>query len=67
LPLNREFGNANSHNGVASDAEVREAVRLAQIDHFIEHIPGGYEAQVGERKDRSAVRYPGSRSMMPLP
>ena len=33
----------------ASDAEVREAARLAQIDHFIEHIPGGYEAQVGER------------------
>ncbi|MCI0736034.1 MAG: ABC transporter ATP-binding protein/permease [Beijerinckiaceae bacterium] len=33
----------------ASDAEVREAARLARIDHFIEHIPGGYEAQVGER------------------
>jgi ABC-type transport system involved in Fe-S cluster assembly fused permease/ATPase subunit len=33
----------------ASDAEVREAARLARIDHFIEHIPAGYEAQVGER------------------
>jgi ATP-binding cassette, subfamily B, heavy metal transporter len=33
----------------ATDAEVREAARLARIDHFIEHIPGGYEAQVGER------------------
>jgi ATP-binding cassette, subfamily B, heavy metal transporter len=33
----------------ASDAEVHEAARLARIDHFIEHIPGGYEAQVGER------------------
>ncbi|MGO9233733.1 MAG: ABCB family ABC transporter ATP-binding protein/permease [Methylocella sp.] len=33
----------------ASDAEVREAARLARIDHFIEQIPGGYEAQVGER------------------
>ncbi|MGB6175362.1 MAG: ABC transporter ATP-binding protein/permease [Methylocella sp.] len=33
----------------ASDGEVREAARLARIDHFIEHIPGGYEAQVGER------------------
>jgi ATP-binding cassette, subfamily B, heavy metal transporter len=33
----------------ASDAEVREAARLARIDRFIEHIPGGYEAQVGER------------------
>ncbi len=33
----------------ASDAEVREAARLARIDRFIEQIPGGYEAQVGER------------------
>jgi ABC-type transport system involved in Fe-S cluster assembly fused permease/ATPase subunit len=33
----------------ATDTEVREAARLARIDHFIEHIPGGYEAQVGER------------------
>ena len=33
----------------ASDAEVREAARLARIEHFIEQIPGGYEAQVGER------------------
>ncbi|HEX3495670.1 MAG TPA: ABC transporter ATP-binding protein/permease, partial [Methylocella sp.] len=33
----------------ASDAEVREAARLARIDQFIEQIPGGYEAQVGER------------------
>jgi ABC-type transport system involved in Fe-S cluster assembly fused permease/ATPase subunit len=33
----------------ASDEKVREAARLARIDHFIEQIPGGYEAQVGER------------------
>ena len=33
----------------ASDAEVKEAARLAQIDHFIESVPGGYHAQVGER------------------
>ncbi len=33
----------------ASDAEVREAARLAQIDRFIEEAPGAYEAQVGER------------------
>jgi ATP-binding cassette, subfamily B, heavy metal transporter len=33
----------------ANDDEVREAARLARIDHFIEQIPGGYEAQVGER------------------
>src|ERR1700730_1248022 len=33
----------------ANDAEVRDAARLARIDHFIEQIPGGDEAQVGER------------------
>lgn len=33
----------------ASDAEVREAAQLAQIDRFIESVPGAYGAQVGER------------------
>lgn len=33
----------------ASDEEVYEAARLAQIDRFIRLIPDGYEAQVGER------------------
>jgi ABC-type transport system involved in Fe-S cluster assembly fused permease/ATPase subunit len=33
----------------ASDAEVEEAARLAQIDAFIRIVPGGYDAQVGER------------------
>ena len=33
----------------ATDAQVREAARLAQIDHFIAVAPGGYDAQVGER------------------
>ena len=33
----------------ASDAEVRDAARLARIDHFVEAAPGGYGAQVGER------------------
>ena len=33
----------------ASDAEVRAAAQLAQIDRFIQSLPGGYEAQVGER------------------
>jgi ATP-binding cassette subfamily B protein len=33
----------------ASDAEVEEAARLAQIDGFIRLSPGGYETEVGER------------------
>lgn len=33
----------------AGSEEVREAARFAQIDHFIESIPGAYKAQVGER------------------
>ncbi len=33
----------------ASEEEIREAARLAQIDKFIQHLPLGYEAMVGER------------------
>ena len=33
----------------ASDAEVEEAARQAQIDGFISHAPKGYETEVGER------------------
>jgi ATP-binding cassette, subfamily B, heavy metal transporter len=33
----------------ATDEEIAEAARLAQIDGFIRTIPEGYEAQVGER------------------
>lgn len=33
----------------ATEAEVKEAARLAQIDRFIESLPDGYDAQVGER------------------
>lgn len=33
----------------ASETDIREAARLAQIDRFIDHVPGGYDAQVGER------------------
>jgi ABC-type transport system involved in Fe-S cluster assembly fused permease/ATPase subunit len=33
----------------ASDAQVRAAARLARIDQFVELVPGGYDAQVGER------------------
>jgi ABC-type transport system involved in Fe-S cluster assembly fused permease/ATPase subunit len=33
----------------ASDTEVEEAARLAQIDSFIRMSPKGYETQVGER------------------
>ncbi|GAC1333468.1 MAG: ABC transporter ATP-binding protein/permease [Beijerinckiaceae bacterium] len=33
----------------ASEGEVKEAARLAQIDRFIGLVPGGFNAQVGER------------------
>ena len=33
----------------ASDADVEEAARLAQIDRFIRLAPKGYETEVGER------------------
>ncbi|WP_342358396.1 ABC transporter ATP-binding protein/permease [Terrarubrum flagellatum] len=33
----------------ATDAEVEEAARLAQIDGFIRSLPEGYETSVGER------------------
>ncbi len=33
----------------ATEAEVRHAAKLAQIDQFIAIAPGGYDAQVGER------------------
>jgi ATP-binding cassette, subfamily B, heavy metal transporter len=33
----------------ASEAEIREAARLAQIDKFIVELPQGYESMVGER------------------
>ena len=33
----------------ATDAEVREAARLAQIDEFIRRLPEGYDTMVGER------------------
>ncbi|WP_375457177.1 ABCB family ABC transporter ATP-binding protein/permease [uncultured Methylobacterium sp.] len=33
----------------ATEAEVREAARLAQIDRFVASLPEGYETPVGER------------------
>ncbi|MEM8701958.1 MAG: ATP-binding cassette domain-containing protein, partial [Pseudomonadota bacterium] len=33
----------------ASDEEVREAARMAQIHDFIEQLPNGYASEVGER------------------
>ncbi len=33
----------------ASDAQVRRAAELAQIHHFIESLPEGYDTMVGER------------------
>ena len=33
----------------ASEADIAEAARLAQIDKFITHLPQGYDSMVGER------------------
>ncbi len=33
----------------ATDVEMREAARLAKIDHFVARLPLGYDALVGER------------------
>ena len=33
----------------ATDEEVREAARMAQIHEFIEKLPQGYQSEVGER------------------
>lgn len=35
----------------ATDAEIRKAARLAGVDHFIETIPGGYDAIINENGD----------------
>ncbi|HEY0145640.1 MAG TPA: ABC transporter ATP-binding protein/permease [Methylovirgula sp.] len=44
IAYNIRYGRAD-----ASDADMREAARHAQIDKFIESLPSGYQAQVGER------------------
>jgi ATP-binding cassette, subfamily B, heavy metal transporter len=41
--------NINYGRADATEAEVEEAARLAQIDGFIKLLPEGYNAQVGER------------------
>lgn len=33
----------------ATDKEIADAARAAQMSHFIEHLPDGYATQVGER------------------
>ena len=43
------FYNVHYGRADASDAEVYEAARLAQIDTFIRRLPDGYRTMVGER------------------
>lgn len=33
----------------ATDTQVKQAAEMAQINHFIEHLPDGYQSMVGER------------------
>jgi len=44
IRYNISYGNPN-----ASDDEIKEAARIAFADEFIEELPNGYEAIVGER------------------
>lgn len=44
IAYNIRYGRPN-----ASDAEVREAARMAQIGAFIEMLPKGFDTEVGER------------------
>ena len=43
---NIAYGKSN-----ATDAEVRRAAELAGVDHFIQTIPGGYDAVINENGD----------------
>ena len=49
----------------ASDAEVEEAARLAQIDGFIRMSPKGYETEVGERGLEAVGRREAARGDRP--
>lgn len=44
IRYNIEYGRAG-----ASDAEIHEAAKSAQIDSFVKALPEGYDTQVGER------------------
>ncbi|MBA9063554.1 MULTISPECIES: ABCB family ABC transporter ATP-binding protein/permease [Methylobacterium] len=44
IGYNIRYGRAD-----ATDAELREAARLAQIDRFVSSLPEGYDTPVGER------------------
>jgi subfamily B ATP-binding cassette protein MsbA len=44
IRYNISYGNPN-----ATDAEIKEAARIAFADEFIEELPNGYETIVGER------------------
>ena len=44
IRYNISYGNPD-----ASDAEIKEAARIAYADEFIEELPNGYETLVGER------------------
>jgi len=44
IAYNIEYGRAG-----ATQDEIRQAAKFAQIDHFIDMVPDGYGAQVGER------------------
>ena len=49
----------------ASEAEIEEAARMAQIDRFIRELPLGYESMVGERGPEAFGRRKAARRHRP--
>jgi ABC-type multidrug transport system fused ATPase/permease subunit len=42
-------GNVTLDREAVSEEDARSAIRLAQAERFVEHLPSGWETQVGER------------------
>ena len=47
--------NIRYNNTEATDAEVEEAAKAAQVDHFVRTLPGGYSMVLNEESDNISV------------
>jgi len=48
-------GNIRYSRADASDAEVEEAAKAAQVDHFVQSLPGAYQMVLNEESDNISV------------